>query len=457
MEYYKELFFKKKKHSYNLREINFHIENQNDVVKYENIPSKGFKLINSNFLDPVTGYIFHPLNSTAFKEKLIQRNLLINGVCIKPIIFEYIKNGFFLVHIYDDVKDDLEEVCVSKKVSLSESKPGNILRNIDDESYYIYLGLIGQYYVSTKGKASVKKKHLVLKTDLFDNSDEDTVLTVHHFNYVDYTKDTDKKYVVVKSTDVENLKIHCYHFGKTIIPLGKYINNTKFIVYDFQNDYPTLLLSKTVKKVFSNDDISLTRNKVELNYEYLGETSLELIYNVNYTNTVSSENALLNASLMTSIISSNPNIHTDFEKYNYAAEIDGEMFLLSPRMLFEVDCYESYFDNSVTAFKGMYNTHLNLYKVKEFFGQEPIIESPYFRFKSEKPRLSFDKDVKLYKIKYVLNGNKSYNLFNKPFENHKKIEKLVVSNKHIFEHLKTKKAISVTILGKGAIKNVCFV
>lgn len=457
MEYYKKLFFIKRKHRYDLNEINFHIENNDNAVEYDNIPSKGFKLIMDGFLDPVTGYVFHPANAVYFKEMLIKRNYLLNGVCIKPIIFEYLTNGYFNAHIYDDVKDDLEEVSVSNKISLSESTPGSILRNINDESYYIYLGMVGQFYVSRSGKMSLKKKHLVLKTTYFKDTESDTVFNIQHFSYVSFTKDKEKKYIVVRNTDVENLKIQCYYFGREVIPLGSYIKNNAFQVYEFQHDYPSLLLSKTVKKLFSKDDISLTRNKVELNYEYIGESSLELVYTLDYQGSDPNSNSFFNTTLKTRIDSTDKNVHVDFEKYNYAAEIDGTMFLLSPRPLYEIDCYSSFYDNGINLFEKDFNTYLNFYKIDSLFGDQPLNDTRYFRFRRNRPSLSLDRDVKLYKIEYILNKKKKYNLFDKSFERYNNVEKLVVSNNDIFAHLKTNKELSITILGKGAFDDVSFV
>ena len=170
MEYYKELFFAKKKHSYVLSSINFYAESESDIVKYNNVPAKGFKLAGGGLLDPTTGYIFYPDNITSFKEMLSNTNSLRNGVCVQPLVFEYIKDGSFRVHLFYDVEDELTAVSVHDKVSLSESKPGTILRSIEDESYYLYMGMVGQFYVSENGNGTVKKKHLVLKTDYFNEN-----------------------------------------------------------------------------------------------------------------------------------------------------------------------------------------------------------------------------------------------------------------------------------------------
>ena len=127
MEYYKELYFTKIKHSYSLNYINFRESAMENTVKYDNIPTKGIKLFSSSFLDPKTGYLFQPTNGWQFKEMIIRRNLVVNGVCIEPVIFEYTKDEFYNIHLYNDVKHELQEIKVKEAISLSETKPGTLI------------------------------------------------------------------------------------------------------------------------------------------------------------------------------------------------------------------------------------------------------------------------------------------------------------------------------------------
>ena len=98
-----------------------------NTVKYDNIPTKGIKLFSSSFLDPKTGYLFQPTNGWQFKEMIIRRNLVVNGVCIEPVIFEYTKDEFYNIHLYNDVKHELQEIKVKEAISLSETKPGTLI------------------------------------------------------------------------------------------------------------------------------------------------------------------------------------------------------------------------------------------------------------------------------------------------------------------------------------------
>ncbi len=339
MEYYRELFFTKKKHSYDLHSINFYAEDENDIVKYNNTPSIGFKFLDESgsMLDPVSGYLFHPSNANEFKDALVLKNILKNGVCLEPIIFEYVKDGTFCAHLYSDVVDELVEVKVHDKISLSESSPGTILRSIEDESYYLYMGLVGQFYVNENGDGCVKKKHLVLKTDCFAD-DDDTVLIGRHFTFVDFNKDKTKDYFKIKDIPANKLRVKYYSSGNDIIHLGKYIRNDVFDVYDFQRDHPSFVLSSTVRFLFSKDDISMTRNVVKLDYEYIGETNLTVKYDVKYTSFDSKTKTFYNALVVPTLIG-DAGLDIDITKHNYVVEIGNEKYLISHRRLVEIDSY----------------------------------------------------------------------------------------------------------------------
>ena len=450
MEYYKELFFAKKKHSYDLHNINFYAENEDDIIKYNNVPAKGFKLVNGSLLDPVTGYIFHPENAYNFKDLLIARNIWRNGVCVKPIIFEYIKDGSFRAHLYEDVKDDLMEVSVHDKVSLSESKPGTILRSIEDESYYLYMGMVGQLYVNENGKGSVKKKHLVLKTDFFNESDtSDTELIIRHFNYVDFTKDKVKSYLKIKDISPDNLKIKYYSYGSDVIQLGEYITNDKFDVYDFQRDYPSLLLSSTVRLLFTRDDISMTRNHVKLNYEYIGEIGLKVVYNVEYSSFDSKTKTFYNVVVKPEIKSTQfPNI--DFFKHNYAIEYNSEKMLVAPRRLKEIVGFNSTFKKDLSVFsRYTYPTEFYMYKLDSV----SVISNRKFytvvkQNKATPQTLNWFAPIKFYQVEYVLNEQYSFNLFNTPFEKTDEIyDELVVNDSDAFDHIRKHGFVTFDLFG----------
>lgn len=445
LEYYKELFFTKIKHSYDLHHINFHAETQDDIIKYDNKPSVGFKLVNNKFLDPKSGYIFHPSNSWAFKEKLITQNLLINGVCIKPIIFEYVKDGSFNIHLYEDVKDELMNVSVDDTVSLSESKPGTILRNLDDESYYIYMGMVGQYYVTENGKGSVKKKHLVLKTDYFNEKEDDTILIVSHFSYVDYTKDKEKNYFKVKDIQPENLKIKYYSYGQGIIPVGDYIENEKFQVYSFQKDYPSLMLSGTIRKVFDKDDIQMTRNNVKLVYEYLGTTGLDFVCHLKYASFDSKTKTFYNAELRTEIVSTK-GIVLDFEKHNYVVEIDDSKYLIYPRRLEEINNYNPHLKADINLFQGYkYSTDVLFYKMNDAStAVNSVFYYPYSNVKNQE--INWSQNVKIYMVEYSLNNTYRFNLFNNAF-NPLNDETLMVHDRNIFNFLKDNSGVAINLFG----------
>jgi len=446
MEYYKELFFVKKKHSYDLHKINFHIETQESVVQYNNVPSKGFKLVGCNLLDPMTGYIFHSQNATQFKEQLISQNLLINGVCIKPIIFEYIKDGSFNAHIYDDVKNVLSVVMVCDKISLSESKIGDILRNIEDESYYIYLGLVGQYYVTTKGKSSVKKKHLVLKTDNINGVDDTTILTVHQFNYVPYTKHTEKKYVLIKSVNPTNLKIKCYMYHTNVISIGDYVNNDVFDIKSFQKKFPTLVLSNTVRTLFSSKEISMGTNKVVLTYDYIGETSISLKYDVKFVGSNSNFNIFYDVELKSDIIADDVNDLVDFENNNYAIELDGDKYLMTTKMLYEVGCYNPYFIKG-NYFKNLNHSYLILLKLNTC---SVMNNKQFYHNHNDIHNINWDKKVKIYKVCYLLNKHHSYNLFNHNTD-YEKLNTLNVIDDVVFDIIDKQHSVTKTVI--GYIKN----
>ena len=439
MEYYKELFFAKKKHSYELNSINFYAENEEDIVKYNNIPAKGFKLVNGSLLDPVTGYLFHPDNAYSFKDLLITRNIWRNGVCVEPIIFEYVKDGSFRAHLYADVENELVEVSVHDKVSLSESKPGTILRSIEDESYYLYMGMVGQLYVNESGKGSVKKKHLVLKTDFFNEGDEsNTELIIRHFNYVDFTKDKIKSYFKIKDISPDKLKIKYYSYGSDIIKLGEYINNDKFDVYDFQRDYPSLLLTSTVRLLFTKDDISMTRNHVKLQYEFLGEMGLQVIYNLTYSSFDSKTKTFYNVEIKPEIRSkAYPQL--DFNKHNYAIEYNNEKMLITPRRLVEIVGYNSSSKKDLSLFsRYSYPTEFYLYKLDSV----SVISNRKFymaakQSTSKTPPFNWFSPVKIYQVEYLLNEQYSFNLFNTPFDKCGEIfDALVVNDSDAFDQIK---------------------
>lgn len=452
MEYYRELFFAKVKHSYELNQINFYSDNIDDVVRYINVPAKGFKFLSTGLLDPVTGYIFKPSNFFSFKEKIIFQNKLKNGVCVSPIIFEYIKDGSFYVHLYSDVIDNLVEVSIKNKVSLSESKPGTLLRSVEDESYYLYLGLVGQFYVDEYGNNGVvRKKHLVLKTDYLNNNnaENDVILHVKHFHYVDFTKDKKQVYLQVKHIEKENLKVQ--HYYGTNINLGEYIHNDQFEVYDFQKDYPSLLLSPTTRFVFKKSDISLTRNNVRLHHDYVGEADIKVSYDVDFNSKDTAHKSLHDVFINRKLFStSHPDI--DFQKNNYSIEVDGLYYLISPSCLLsshetspslriDLDIFAKYayqtdfmfylLDNvSVVSRRKLYNLQYN---------------SPTYK----KPVVDRSKKIKLYKTSYVLNNHNHYNIFYPEKTNScdDRIESLVVNESSIFDDIKKNGNVSFSIFG----------
>lgn len=450
MEYYKELFFLKKKHNYDLNSITFY-SHADDVIKYNNIPSTGFKIINNGFLDPSTGYIFHPNNAVPFKDLLLKRNALKNGVCVKPIIFEYIKDGSFVVHLYDDVVDDLNCVCIDDKVSLAESKPGNILRSIDDESYYIYMGLVGQFYVDEKGNGSVKKKHLALKTDFFNEEDNDTTLWVRHFTYIDFNKDKDKSYLKISKVPFDNLKIKYYDYagGRDFIDLSKYVHDDVFDVYGFQHDYPSLLLSQTVRRLFSKDDISMTRNNVKLNYEYIGETGFSLEYDIDFNGFDSKTQTLYNVSILPNIKSTDfPEI--DFTKHTYAIEVDDEKYLMSSRKLLEIGGYSVSALRDFSVFRQYsYTTAIFLYALDKVSIISPKKLYTVIRNKAMKKQnaINWGKRHKVYKVEYVLNDSLKFNLFSNHFNRGDVLDSIIVDDKENFDFIQNNKKIACHFFG----------
>ncbi len=439
MEYYKELYFNKTKHSYALNYINFRESAMENTVKYDNIPTKGIKLFSSSFLDPKTGYLFQPTNGWQFKEMIIRRNLLVNGVCIEPVIFEYTKDELYNIHLYNDVKHELQEIKVKEAISLSETKPGTLIRNMSNESYYIYMGLVGQYYVSTTGEGVIKKKHLVLKTDYINQNESNTLLRASHFTYLDYKKDTEKNYFKILDIAPENMKISYYSYRHNVISLGDYIENEKFKVYDFQRDYPSLMLSKTIRKVISSDDLSLKKNIMRLEYEYLGTSGLELVSNLTFTKCDDVHKILYDLEIKRSIRSTT-NIDLDFEKNNYAIEYNGKKYLIYPRILPEIGNYQPNFQNPVDVLDGTgYVETIAFYKLHNA-GTE--INTFYNGYKA----LVCNEDVKIFKVSYNLNNTVKFNLFENPFK-HMTISSLKVTSVDKFETYKTDKIQISKILG----------
>ena len=450
LEYYKELFFTKKKHSYDLHSINFYAEDENDIVKYNNVPAVGFKFLDQSgsMLDPVSGYLFHPYNSADFKNTLVLRNILKNGVCLEPIIFEYIKDGSFRAHLYSDIQDELMEVKVHDKVSLSESNPGTILRSIEDESYYLYMGLVGQFYVNENGDGSVKKKHLVLKTDCFAD-DDDTILIGRHFTFVDFNKDKVKDYFKIKDIPANKLKIKYYSAGDEAIYLGEYIRDNIFDVYDFQRDYPSFILSSTVRFLFSKNDISMTRNVVKLDYEYLGETNLTVNYDIKYTSFDSKAKIFYNASVVPTLIGDD-GIDIDVAKHNYVVEIGNEKFLISHRRLVEIDTYNVSAKRDFSLFQRYsYSTEISLFSI---VGSSIISRTRFFNHKrfsknSISPEVWLNK-VKVYKVEYLLNDKHHFNMFSNLFESSER-DDLFVNDREVFNLIKQHGKIAVCLFGDG--------
>lgn len=453
MEYYKELFFTKKKHSYELNSINFYAEDENDVVKYSNTPTRGFKFVDQygGMLDPVSGYIFHPCNSVEFKNSLVLSNSLKNGVCLEPIIFEYAKDGSFKAHLYSDVSSDLVEIKVHEKVSLSESHPGYILRSIEDESYYLYMGLVGQLYVNENGDGHVKKKHLVLKADCFVDDDE-VALIGQHFTFVDFNKDKNKSYFKIKDIQSNKLKIKYYSTGNDVIYLGRYIKDNVFDVYDFQRDYPSFILSSTTKFLFSKDDISMTRNNVKLCYEYVGESNLTVRYDVKYSSFDSKTKTLCNAVVVPTLLG-DCDLEIDVTKNNYVVEIGLDKFLLSHRRLTEIDAYNPTAKRDFSLFQRYsYSTEVSFFNIvgssiisrTRFFNLRRFSKTPQFG-----PEVWLNK-VKIYKVEYVLNDKHRFNMFSSLFEYSERSD-LVVNDREVFDQIRKYGHVSVCLFGDSVI------
>lgn len=438
MEYYKELFFTKQKHNYNLEYINFYNDDM-DVIKYNNIPSKGFKICRGNYLDPKTGYIFQPQNGLQFKEKLLRLNLIKNGICVAPVIFEYKMGGMFNIHLYDDVKEQLNDVGVLNKVSLSESVLGELLRNIDDESYYIYFGPVAQYYVSESGVGTIKKKHLILKTNWVTDND----ISISKFTFIDYTKDTIKSYFKVRDIPLTELRINYYTSTSKYIDLINYIHNGVFDVNLFQSEYPSLMLSNTIRRVFNTEYIMKTKNRVKLEYSYIGYGSLTFKYDISYDGYDQKQKKFYNAKLIRSIYSKEfPEI--DFNKYNYVVELNGVKFLLAPRRLkeFDADAYDLKLSVNILTQYGLED--ILFYRLNN----ATISYSKKFDLEFIKSFSNYDwsQKVKIFKINYCLNDVFRSNIFDNPFVIDTPYDKYI-SDSSVFDSLKLNKMLSINLIG----------
>jgi len=447
LEYYKDLFFSKKKHSYELHKINL-LLNDEGSVKYDNVPVKGFKLINLKFLDPITGYIFHPHNAYAFKEKLIKTNQLVNGVCTAETIFEYVKDGSFNIHFYDDVKDTLLPVEISKKISLSNSKIGMLLRNIDDEEYYIYLGLVGQYYVSDTNNGMVKKKHMVLKTNYITNSNsfEDTSIYLSHISYLDFTKDKDENYFKIMDVDLSKLKIALSMYDSDCIMLVNYIENDIFDVDKFSKDYPHLVLSRTIRKVFSKNYISMTRNKIKLVYEYVTKSSLELYIDFEYKSFDSKFNKFNKVTLMPTFILGNGK-KLDIENKNYAIKVGNDHYLLTLRTLSEMQHYGAKYKKNINiCSNGNYNMmDVFFFSLSDVSFQNNNSSYLNFLLKEKSDELNWTQEYEIYEINYELNKTHLFSIFDNPYSSlhHDTFH----STKELFTHIKNDKSLTIPIFG----------
>lgn len=440
MEYYKTLFFNKSKHSYELNEIDFYMDDSSKIMVYDNVPTVGFKITTNGILDPISGYIFHPKNFYSFKSEILKRNCVVNGICTLPLIFDYDKNSAYNVLFYDDVKDSLVEVSVDEKISLSTSSLGMLLRSIDDELYYIYLGLVGVFYVDIHGKTSIKKKHAVFKiATLYDNTGDDINIYSNKITYIDYKKDTDKKYFKVKTFDMDKVYIKPYYVEKKIV-LGDYISNGVFDIELFSDKHPSFCITPKVRKLLNKDKLNKTHNCMVMSAEKIGLADISLHINANFSSSNATNQTLQNNTFTYEVIS---DLDLDFNSNNYAIDFNGTLFLIDFDGLNSSGFYQPSF--TINRFK--YAIPYSVIPRFKLFALSTYGIS-WTKPKYTKPTIDLDltKEYDIYRVYYSLNDKFSYNIvaFDNPVFNEYRTE---IVDKSVFDEITTTKTIKLPLLG----------
>lgn len=439
MEYYKKLYFVKRKHFNVVSGVRIHNDSSDtNLLEYDNIPNVGFKVVSTGLIDPVSGFIFRPENYWLFKEAAIARNFIVNGVCVEPLIFEYLKKGAFNVHFYNDVVNDVDDVTVTDgtKISLNETRYGTILRGINDENYYIYFGSVAQYYVAYNEKDSVKKKHLLLKLESYD---EKTGLCSRHFVYRNFTSNNDKIYLKIKDIPLNDLRVKRYIFDSNTINFGEYIKNGVFDVRKFYKYHSSFFTTNTIRTIFSEKEI-LSKNRVRLDYEFVGNSLLRWETSLEYDSFDANAQTFAGFKMFSNIL--NDDNTMDFKKYNYAIKYNDVFYLMTVRRLDELHCYSPHFRKHLSD--STMNAQLLFYKMNS----KTVTGSyEYFFNTNSKPKpvfeIEFDKPFEIYRVSYILNENQKFNIF----ENHSELypmtrsNELLVSDTEIFEAYKNKKTI----------------
>lgn len=449
MQYYKTLYFNKIKHSYELREINIHPNNIVDEVTYENNPITGFKICAYFVIDPISGYIFYPQNFTSFKNDIIKRNLVVNGVCTVPVIFDYLKNGSFNIVCYNDIKDKLETVDTHEKTSLSKTTIGTLIRNVDDEMFYIYLGSVGIYYVDINGKSSIKRKHAVFKINYLNNLDDNVTILVNKISYIDYKKDNDEIYFEVKKLNLNKLHIKPYYGSVSTIYLLDYISNNTFDFEAFSTKYPSFCITPKSRKLINETKLHKTKNKMYISSQKIGQCDLSLNISLKYSSVDKIAKTFKNAIYSYEVVSS---LNLDFEKDNYAIDIDGTLYLIVIDGLNKIGFYQPsvILDRLKGSFRYSVLPKFNLYSLSDYgiswtkpkFGKNSLVST-----------IDFKKDYDLYKVSYKLNDQYEYTVatndkidFNEAFS--------MITDTKLFEELSNNHFTTISLLGDDYDYNI---
>jgi len=249
-----------------------------------------------------------------------------------------------------------------------------------------------------------------------DSIGDDDTIVVKKFSYMDFNKGSKTEYLKIKSVTENDLSVEnhvkfifakdFYYSNKVLVNIEDYIFKDVFDIDAFQNDNGSLVLSSTIRALFSIDDILSTKNTVKLEYTEVGETPLIWSFSLQYDSYDIKEQVFYNSTISSYL--SDESGQADFTKNNYALEYKGEKYLITARRLDEVDCYSPHFRKFIAVF-GIHNFYLHLYKMNE---STVTNNNNYYLDKAADLNMDFTVPLKLFKVEYVLNGKIRKNIFN---------------------------------------------
>lgn len=282
MEYYKILYFKNKKHIYDIsRLFNYDDGSDNNLI-YENKPIINAKITQNGILDPETGYFFRPSNMSHFLKNSKLSMYLLNGICSEPLIFSYSSDGCFEVFLYKEVSDQLLNVSMETKEGLDNICSCELLRDIENDIYYFNLGIAGVIKNSSDGNPKLTKKHALLKLRYIQLDKEKIIISPSSIKLLEPTKAAKIKYHVIKTFDNNNI-LFCdsYHAFRSdddvdVMSIENFIDSSYLFDFEaFSKTYSNYVFSRTVRALVNYKNIKV-RNKITTVREDLGIGSIEM-------------------------------------------------------------------------------------------------------------------------------------------------------------------------------------